>query len=541
MEFNLPPLAFLAPAGGAAIVYLFLRFVVWAPRTGSTATTVSQHALWVGIIGWMASSLQGAIHAGQIDPAAGNAPHAPDQLLMALGWPVGAALAVHAIGQWSYPAPKQSRRHAELSVRRIRDFLPRRLAWTTAAIFSGASVAVVWVSRMPGFEPVQAVTAPDGSYSRTGRDGRISGAELAAWLGGALSLLALGTLLVLWLIARRRQLETLDADDNRALRTLAMNRLLRTVATVASGLAAIAGNFALLPPPGVIPSSMFNLPAAANLIVLLIMWWWRPRNLPSLIAVDKQREAAFHDKGAHPAARLSASIGVWLGIVAALPLFAGLFLIPAMSAAGSWSFAVWVALIAASLLLAIAAGELLTGANYGNPGTAVDRPRQPVSRGLLDTTVIGALVLAMVLVFATAGQVMLGEEPAWPVVAALTAGVLLAGGAALWAVRRRRAVPVSEETAGLDVALRAITAYRIVRTLAAYSFVQAGLLLMTLSHVFTPLFQEPTSFVPQDQPTAIAAGSLVATVGAAIAVTPVRLLLGALPRPAGPRVGSAAP
>ncbi|WP_120523246.1 hypothetical protein [Arthrobacter celericrescens] len=541
MEFNLPPLAFLAPAGGAAIVYLFLRFVVWAPRTGSTAATVSQHALWVGIIGWMASSLQGAIRAGQIDLMNAHAPSAPEQLLTALGWPVAATLAVHAIGQWSYPAPRQSQRHAELSVRRIRDFLPRGLAWTVAGVFVFSAGAILWVSRLPGFDPVRAITAPDGSYSHAAQSGRIPGAELAAWLGGALLLLALGTLLVLWLIARRRQLETLDAGDNRALRRLAMNRLLRTVATVASGLAAIAGNFAMLPPPGVIPSSMFNLPALVNIVVLLAMWWWRPGELPSLAAIDKQREASSPTRSGHAAARLSASIGVWLGLVAALPLFIGLFLIQAMSAAGGWGLPAWVAVIAALILLAVAAGEWLTGNNYGSRETAVDWPRQPVSRGLLGTAIIGGLLLCVVLVLTAVGQGILHEAPAWPAVVVLTAGVLLAGAAALWSVRRRRGIPVSEGTAGLDGALRAITVYRIARTLAAYFVVQAGVLLMMLSHAFTPLLEDPTSFVPQDQPAVITAGAIIATLGVAIAVTPVRALLGALPRQAGPRLESTTP
>ncbi len=544
MEFNLPPLAVLVPAGGAAIVYLFLRFVVWAPRTGSTAASVSQHALWVGIIGWMASSLQGAMNAGiiQTNRVPGNYPDRPDELLTALGWPVAAALAVHAIGQWSYPAPRQSRRHAELSVRRIRDFLPRGLAWTTAAIFAGAAAAIIWIPTLPGFDPAQPVTAPDGSYSRTGQDGRIPGAELAAWLGGALLLLAAGTLLILWLIARRRQLETLDAGDNRALRTLAMNRLLRTAATIASGLAAIAGNFAARPAPGEQYNSWFNVLGLFNVVVLLVMWWWRPGKLPSVATIDKQREASLSpDRHAHPAARLSASIGVWLGIIAAFPLFTGLFFIPEMSAAGGWGLPAWVAVVAALLLLAIATGELLTSTNYGSPGTTVDWPRQPVSRGLLGTGIIGALLLSLVLIFTAVGQGMLYEAPAWPAVAALTVGVLAAGATALWAARHRRAIPAPGETAGLDGVLRAITVYRIARTLAAYCFVQAGLLLMTLSHALVPLFQEPASFVPQDAPLSIAAGVIAAALGLAIAVTPVRLLLGALPRSARPRLEGAAP
>jgi hypothetical protein len=136
---------------------------------------------------------------------------------------------------------------------------------------------------------------------------------------------------------------------------------------------------------------------------------------------------------------------------------------------------------------------------------------------------------------------MLYEAPAWPAVVGLTAGVLFAGAVALWAVRRRRAIPTHAESSGMDAALRGITVYRIARTLAAYFVVQAGVLLLMLSHAFTPLIGEPASFVPPDQPFAIAAGAVIATLGVAIAVTPVRSVLGALPRPAGPRIESRAP
>jgi hypothetical protein len=48
-----------------------------------------------------------------------------------------------------------------------------------------------------------------------------------------------------------------------------MNRLLRTVATIASGLAAIAGNHAALPDPAEGTGSWFNPLGLLNLVVLL--------------------------------------------------------------------------------------------------------------------------------------------------------------------------------------------------------------------------------------------------------------------------------
>ena len=75
VQSNLPPLLLLGPLLAAVVVYVVLRWVIWAPRTGTSPASVSEHALWVGVIGWLASSLQGAMNVGIIpaDPSAGGA------------------------------------------------------------------------------------------------------------------------------------------------------------------------------------------------------------------------------------------------------------------------------------------------------------------------------------------------------------------------------------------------------------------------------------------------------------------------------------
>lgn len=174
-------------------------------------------------------------------------------------------LGVHAMGQLSYPGPRGSRRLASLSVRRVRDFLPRGLAWTASGIFTASAGTIAWAAAQPAYHPAPSTSPSDGpSFFH---DGRIPGTQLAACLGAALLLLAVGTVLVLWLIARRRQLEALDAGDNALLRTIAMNRLLRTVSTVAAGLAAAAscswnGTTARPPQPAAGRSGRWQLPCS---------------------------------------------------------------------------------------------------------------------------------------------------------------------------------------------------------------------------------------------------------------------------------------
>ena len=542
VQFIVPPLLLLGPLLAAVVVYLVLRWVIWAPKTGTTPASVSEHALWVGVIGWLASSLQGAMTVGIIPstPSTGATLTDAGTILPALAWPVLGCLTVHALGQITYPGPRRMQRQAVLSVRRIRDFLPRRLALTTAAIFLTAAAAIARTATLPGFAAVAPTTVRDGpnsySYYSGGGDGRIPGPEVAGWLGGALLVLAAGSWLVLWLIARRRQLESLDAADNAVLRTIAMNRLLRTVATVAAGLGVIAGNFAARPDPAQGITSWTNPAGLAGMVALFVMWWWRPPRLAAAgLGVRNRPETGIAAGRQHPAARLVSSLGALLGLAAAVPLFAGVFLFQALVAAASYGFAGFVALMAASVLLVIAAGELLLQHNYGSPEAPRRWPRQPVSPALLTTTVLALLVFLIVLIVTAVGNARLAEEAAWVPAGLLTVGVLAVSLPALVAARRRQGIP--DAPAGLDAALRAITVHRVVRTLAATFTAQAGALLLTQSNAWAEVlgraaFGETDPAATTWWP-AIAAGAVLGVAATIIAVIPVRTL--ARPAPAPPR------
>ncbi|MDI2034603.1 hypothetical protein [Paenarthrobacter nitroguajacolicus] len=536
MSFYLPPLLILGPAIGAVLVYLFLRVQVWSKPD---AKSVESHGLWVGIIGWMASSLQGAMNSGIIraDPTASNAPFTSEGLFSALAWPIAAALAAHALGQWSYPAPKAPRRYAELTVRRIRDFLPRKLAWVTALIFAYAAVAIATVATQPAYSavlPTPSPPSPEGTtvYTGHGQDGRIAGSELAGWLGSGLAVLAIGTWMVLLLIARRRQLETLDGEDNRALRAIAANRLLRTVATIAAGLASIAGNFSALPEPGATwQSSWFNVLGLVNMAVLLVMWWWRVPVLPSLLITRKATSgtALRADPRTHGAAKLSVSLGAVLGVAGALPLLTLVFwfgFIP-VEGRGLLAPAIVVSVSAALVLLTIAAGELLIARNHGAPEAPLQWPRQAVSKGLLTFTIVSAAVFAVTIVMTGTAQALQYGPPTWPAYLLLTLGVGVVGAAAILAARRRRGLPEPEHSGGLDAALRAISMYRVVRTLAAFLLAQAAVMLLGNAEAWGTLFPAFNQLGPSP---VYMAGVVLAVAAVAAAVTPVRSLFRDIPR-----------
>lgn len=529
-EFYFPSATLVGPIIGAVVVYLLLRWVVWAPDTGTSPASVSQHALWVGVIGWMASSLQGSMNLGIIpaNSSAGSVLTTTWAILPALAWPVLGCLGVHAIGQFSYPGPRRSRRQTVLSVRRIRDFLPRRLAVATAVIFAAAGALIATAATLPGFAPVPATMVVDGPYTRQtgGADGRIPGVELAAWLGGSLAVLAGGTLLVLWLIASRRQLEALDAADNATLRTIAMNRLLRTVATIAAGLGIIAGNFAAHPDPAAGVMSWVNPAGLGGIAVLLVMWGWRPPVLAAAGLGPRNRPVeGLQTGGRHPAARLVASLGPLLGLAAAVPLLAGVFIVPGLTAAAAgFGMAGFATLMAATVLVVVAAGELLLQHNYGDPRAPRDWPRQPVSPAMLTTGVVAVLVLAVALGVTAAGQARLYGNADWGPPALLVAAGVVASVPALLAARYRRGVP--DLAVGMDAALRAVTVHRIVRTVAALFLAQAAVLLLSQGPAWAAVFAAESFGEPLNPDAgswwpATLAGAVLGTAATVVALIPV--------------------
>ena len=528
-------MALLGPLLAAVGIYGLLRWVVWAPGGGTSPKSISDHALWVGVIGWLASTLQGAANAGII-PSSPQTPslQQPADILEALAWPVVGCLGVHALGQLSYPGPRGSRRLATLSVRRVRDFLPRKLAWTTLGIFAATAATITWAAMQGAYRPVPPATPPGGATGPSFfDDGRIPGTELAACLATALLLLAAGTVLVLWLISRRRQLEALDTEDNALLRTIAMNRLLRTVSTVAAGLAAIAGNFASRPEPAT-ATSWTNPSALVAMVVLFVMWLWQPPQLASVRPRKAQTRRASSSgrknvrnlrREKHPAATLTVSLGALLGLAAVAPGIAVLFFLGSTNPVRATVIS---AVMAVCVLLAILAGELLLERNYGADSAVRGWPVQPVAPALLTAAIIGLLLLAVVVVMTAVAEAALPSgtpvAPGWIPTAVATAAVAVTAVPATQAVRRRRGiVTVGSVTVddGLDAALRAVTLNRIVRILAAFLLAQAGGLLIAANGAWGALLGMQTVPAELWEGTAAAAGYLLVAAAVVLSLIPV--------------------
>jgi hypothetical protein len=300
-------------------------------------------------------------------------------------------------------------------------------------------------------------------------------------------------------------------------------------------LTVIAGNFAARPDPAQQTGSWTNFAGLAATVVLLVMWRWQPPRLASAgLGVRNRPESGIAGGRQHPAARLVSSLGALLGLAAAVPLAAGAFLAPVITAAAGYGLALLVALTGTCVLLVIAGGELVLQRNYGSPEAPRTWPRQPVSAALLTTAVLALLVFLATLAATAAGQALLAEDPGWLLAALLTAGTCVAALPAFLRARSRQGV--RDAPRGLDAALRAITVHRIVRTLAATLTAQAGVLLLTQANAWAAVFGSG-AFGDAVDPAAgswwpaTLAGAVLAASAVVIAVIPVGGLARKTPAP----------
>ena len=494
----------------AALIYLFLRLKVWGQNTEKTLEYVRKHALWTGVIAWGVSSLSGAGEMGIFSSGQLQLSNNPWDVISwshILG-PVLAVLVVHSVGQLSWPVPKSPTRVAVIEFRRTRDFVPNALGVTVVGIFAVSVGALVWLAFAPAFTPAEPL--PSSGALMSGTKGRVPGYILATALGVGLLLLTAGTLLVMRLIASRRSLEDLTPEQNKTLRIIGINRLLRVCATVASGLAAVGGNYLAQPAPGSTTTSWVNWMGVLNVLVLFAMLLWKPPLLETDAAAGAYstlfglKRSGFgqkhgillpHDDGpaaSHladstlaaviPAALLGALLGTvfitWLGWLG--PLTVGIIFI----------------------LLAYAALEGLLRRNYATPGNPRTTLRKPLPWPLFAALILGAAGLAFALSQIWLALIVgIGTGQGWTeatgpgsflvVPLCCATAILLAGALAAWQVLRRTSL--DRASALLDRTLRRRSLFRIARTVAAgwFTVIAAILLVFPFEGPANPLAPAP--------------------------------------------------
>lgn len=148
-------------------------------------------------------------------------------------------------------------------------------------IWCGSGIVIAGIFWLPGFSPVDrsiylANPSNPSTFSSSFVPGRIDGWALAFVLWAALLVLALGMILTLSVISRRRPLQGLSNSNNVLLRTIAMNRALRIGALLSCGVASFAVQFAtrrsgLETPGGSDSLSIWSVPQGIYRIVGLLI------------------------------------------------------------------------------------------------------------------------------------------------------------------------------------------------------------------------------------------------------------------------------
>ena len=475
----------------AIAAYLIQRLFFWNKSHDRSLGHIRKHALWTGIIAWALSSLAGAAQAGIVTPALSDVLGSPWDILpwFAIVAPAVAALVVHAIGQATWPAPKSARRTAVLQYRRIRDYVEPALGWTVLGVFALTAGVLAFLFFVPGFSASPAGIITDAGVPGMIHKGRVPGYVLATALATGLAVLAGGTLLVMRLIASRRSLESLSAEQNTTLRIIGMNRLLRVSATVASGFVAVAGNFLFQPAPGSQTASWTNWLGVANVAVLLVMLYWKP---PALKESTAPGVGGHQDTGPGPAtslllgdgpaaARLTNSTPMAAAIAGILGGLAGLLLTPWFGWLGP------LALALVFVLLAHWGMEWLLRRNYATPGT----PRTPLKAAVPTTLPVAILVacLGLAPALVAVNSISQGGMYDWRgfagasahnVVPLLCAAAILCVGSAAAASVLSRPGLISADPL-LDRTLRRRALFRILRTVAGGLFAVLGGILLNLA------------------------------------------------------------
>ncbi|MDQ0277663.1 hypothetical protein QO003_001966 [Arthrobacter silviterrae] len=524
----------LGAVGAIIIAYLYLRLVKWGPRPERALDHIRNHALWTGIIAWALSSEAAANRAGIMPAPQSAGPSIPldaavpnpwDTIpLAALIGPVVAVLVVHLLGQLSWPAPKSPKRVAVLEYRRVRDFIEPALGWTVLGVFLLSAGTVAYLAFAPG-HPVRLAGSPTEGTWYGPLDGRVPGWMLGTALGASLAILAAGTFAVMALIASRRSLEALDSVQNKTLRTVGMNRLLRISATMASGFAAIAGNYLVQLAPGSTATSSVNWLALTNLAVLASMLFWKPPFIEDVASPAASGPHAGHGPGRGAlantgldAARLADSTIAAVVPAAVVGGFAGALLM-------TWLGWMGPAVVATVFILLTYAGlEVLLRRNYATPGLPHKHLSKSIPWPLYAALIIAAAGLAIALNQVWRARTEgLGTSAGWngtggpatfcdiPLLCALV--VAAAGALAAWQVLRRPAL--GKAWPALDGALRRRALFRIGRTVASGWFTVLGAVVMVLPN-------EADSNPLAPQPNLAALGAVCIALAALMLVFPVR-------------------
>lgn len=298
----------------AVFVYAGLRFMARNPGPGPAGVGIARHARWISAIAFLLVISTGPDGDWLIEPSSvftvdgelmpGASPHpamvdGPRLAGLALGAvsPAFFMVLIYVIGWHTWPRQAGAVRRATLQVRRVSDYLPRRLAWA----FGGSSLLALGMAgaslTRPGLPaqpagPLFDVAGVEVGHTE-GTAGLVPGNVAGPYFLAAIVLLIATTALLVALAVRRPPLGALDARDNDTLRLIWMNRILRT----GSWAVLITGGASLnyvdtlvmnLGPVSPLPmlAVASNIGQGLTLVAMVVLALWAP---PKLVQEFKPR------------------------------------------------------------------------------------------------------------------------------------------------------------------------------------------------------------------------------------------------------------
>lgn len=504
----LPPWPILFGCFLTVVIYALIRWFFWRPTAENAVEQARSHAFWTAFIALIVSWINASPTPGKLDPVSGYfddsgvwqqinqaSPALPDPWQSGL-WlvisPIAAFLGVYLLGQLSFPKPRDTIRSAEVGKRRILDFLPKRLAIFTGIVFAFCAFLIGGIFTAPGFPPSErpSESYSGGSESTSTLPGRLEGSAMASMLWLALGVLAIGVVLVLWMIARRRSLEHLSPKNNATLRTISMNRLLRIAMLSTLTIISVERNYAWIQAPvtGDQPwqettswGISFNVSVPISLVILLSIIFWQPPRLQD--AYDLQ-EAAWLDQlpAQEKANRFATSYSNavrYLMILVVVLLAACCFVFALNNYRESAPILGGLLICALGGLgqLILICAELLIHSRFSAVGAKKSTTSfQSLAPYWLGFSVLGSIAVLFVTIIYAASSI---RDGGWPLLWLFASGVLILGAlSCLLATRRAAFVLTSSE---VDRNLRRVTAFRALRLCCATFLALSGQLILLVN------------------------------------------------------------
>lgn len=479
---------------GAVLVYAFLRFAAHTPSGRDEARWAARrHGFWTALIAFFAVGLPSGRSYGVVDAPIGE--RQPGTVSM--GWnadwsgefwslllPMASLGAIYVIAQYTWPRPKGSVRSAELSVRRIIDFIPRNLTLLAILLALVTGALVVAAAGLEEVAPRERES--QGEYGTVyGIPGRAAGDYFATGAGLALLLLITGTAVAVVVMVRRRPVPGLSMIDDATVRRIGLNRLLRTVIlTLATLLEAVvsygtAGNEDSLDPPVTFWTTISGPLPLVILAIFVAMLFWAP---PQLRVPGEGGDLAPPRSRTYQRALQISDRSRLIGYILLALVWPFMFFAPmsgiAMTPAGLPAMASIIAAAYAGFLLVIAVGEWILRSDSPSSRAA------PVSFASVIPRVFASITIVVILLVIAAGAVVVNiapnEDTLPPLIGAATA-IVLSGVAAIVISWRRSAPSAADGT--LDSLLRKVSVHRVLRLTASAML----LLLAVLVHAHSLL------------------------------------------------------